>query len=65
MTFPGLSDPQSTAINDILGDATTALLNVNSKVESIVDTDLTNAASANTFGLLQVPERSGCRRRRG
>ena len=52
--LPGLSDPQSTAINDILGDATTALLNVNSKVESIVDTDLTNAASANTFGLLQV-----------
>ena len=52
--LPGLSGPQSTAINDILGDATTALLNVNSKVESIVDTDLTNAASANTFGLLQV-----------
>ena len=38
----------------IIGDATTAIQNVNNKIASITNTDLSDAANANIFGLLQV-----------
>ena len=53
-SIPGVTADQTIAINGIIGDATTAIQNVNNKIASITNTDLSSAANGNTFGLLQV-----------
>ena len=53
-SIPGVTADQTIAINGIIGDATTAIQNVNNKITSITNTDLSSAANGNIFGLLQV-----------
>ena len=51
---PGVTGAQTTAMAGVIGDATTAIQNVNAKIASITNTDLSDAANGNIFGLLQV-----------
>jgi len=52
--IPSVTGAQTTAMAGIIGDATTAIQNVNNKIASITNTDLSDAANGNIFGLLQV-----------
>ena len=52
--IPGVTGAQTTAMAGVIDDATTAIQNVNNKIASITNTDLSDAANGNVFGLLQV-----------
>jgi len=53
-SIPGVTGAQTTAMAGVIGDATTAIQNVNNKIASITNTDLSDASNGNIFGLLQV-----------